>query len=620
MKNSEHSYTQSKITPRHLQRLAFIYVRQSSPGQVKHNLESQAYQYRLAERAEALGWHKEQIRIIDSDQGTSARSSGHRDGYKEMISEISLSRVGIVFGYEVARMSRNNSDWYALLDVAALFGTLIADAEGIYDPRLYNDRMLLGLKGAISEAESHLIMSRLRQGRLEQVERGEFKQRLPTGLTRTPDGAVVKDPDEQVCHTIDLIFTKFKELGSCGRVLQYCLREGILLPRRQLHGPQNNKLVWKPATRSAIYDLISNPAYAGAFVYGRRQVDPASQLLGQPSSGRLRRGMGEWTHAVHGVYPAFITWEQFEANLARLRQLSGQHFAAKADGASGVEREGKALLQGIAVCGRCGRRLQVNYNNDGWYFCGAHSETGAAGCPAVPCGYTDYAVEVAFFEALKPSQLDALKALLAEQKVEHAKLDRHWQERLGRLRYETEAADQRFHAVDPRNRLVAAELERRWEEKLHEVARAEQEFEKFLRRPASLRPELCDAFRRISETLPALWEGDKISPRQKKAILRSLVSNVILRRAVQEAVDVKIVWVSGHFSEKTVPVPVRRQRDLSNYGLMAERVHRLWQQGLTDAKIARTLAAEGFRSAQTSSVTPDTVIKIRRAHGWRSRR
>lgn len=332
----------------------------------------------------------------------------------------------------------------------------------------------------------------------------------------------------------------------------------------------------------------------------------------------MRTEIGNWAQIVQGVYPAFITWKQFKANLSRLRQLSGQHFAAKADGASGVEREGKALLQGLTICGRCGHRLHVNYNNDGWYFCSAHNETGTPGCPAIPCTFTDRAVKEAFFEALEPSQLDALEALLAEREEEYAKLDRHWQERLERLRYEAEVADQRFHGVDPRNRLVAAELERRWEEKLLEVGRAEQEFESFLRRPASLKPELCDAFRRISETLPALWDGTRISHQQKKAIVRSLISNVVLKRAVQEAVEIKIVWVSGHCSEKTVAVPVRSVRDLSNYEEMAARVHCLWREGSTNRQIANILSAEGFRSARTAPVIIETVLQIRRSHGWSS--
>lgn len=616
LKISEHSFTQSKITTKHLLLLAFIYVRQSSPGQVKHNLESQSYQYRLAERAAALGWQKAQIRVIDSDQGTTARSSEHRDGYKEMISEISLGRVGIVFGYEVARMSRNNSDWYALLDVAAMFGTLIADAEGIYDPRLYNDRMLLGLKGAISEAELHLIFSRLRQGRLEQVERGEFEQRLPTGLKRMPDGSVEKDPDEEVCQTIEVVFAKFKELGSCGRVMNYCLQKNILLPRYQFHGLQNGHLVWKKATRPAIYAMITNPAYAGAFAYGRRQSDPAQS--GRSSRGQFRKNIDEWIQVVHDVYPSFLTWKQFESNLARLGQLSTQYFSSKSEGATGVEREGPALLQGIAICGRCGRRLQVNYNDGIWYFCSGNTETGDIRCPAVPCKFTDRAIEEALFEALKPSHLNALEALLAEREGEHAKIEQQWQQRLQRLRYEVEVADQRFHEVDPRNRLVAAELERRWEDKLNDFRRAEGEAERFLQQPASLKPELCEMFRRISETLPALWGGDRISPQQKKAIIRSLISNVILKREIQETIEIKIIWISGHCSEKTIFATVRSLRELSNYEHLLERAHNLWRQGLTDARIAEALSAEGFRSARTESVTANVVQGLRRRVGWNS--
>jgi DNA invertase Pin-like site-specific DNA recombinase len=619
MKSPERFFLQPKVTTTHLELLAYIYIRQSSPGQVKHNVESQTYQRRMAERAESLGWHKEQIRVIDSDQATTARYSDHRDGYKEMVAEISLGRVGIIFGYEVGRVSRNNSDWYALLDVAAMFGTLIADADGVYDPRHYNDRMLLGLKGAISEAELHLIRSRLKEGRMQQVERGEFEQRLPSGLVRLSDGSVVKDPNEQVCSAIDLVFAKFQELGSCGQVLRYFRQHTILLPRYQFSGVQNGRMVWKPATRTAVYDIISNPAYAGAFAYSRRQVDDRRQSI-RPSRGGLRRNPKDWINVVQDVYPAFISWTQFKANLARLRQLSSQYFTSSKAGISGPAREGQALLQGIALCGRCGCRLMINYNSEGWYFCNHHHDTGLAKCPSVPRKFVDRAVEEAFFEALEPSQLDALEALLAKRERESAQIERHKQQELKRLLYEAELADQRFHNVDPRNRLVAAELERRWETKRQELQQAEEELESFLQRPTSVSPEFRQYFKHISTTLPALWSGATISHKHKKAILRSLISNVIIYRNVREIVEIKVIWVSGHCSVTTVPVPVQRLSELSTYGALLERVHQLWKQGLNDRQMSEVLTAEGFRSAQNEYVTINVVLQLRKRNRWLSQR
>lgn len=264
----------SGINTHHLTRLAVIYVRQSDPKQVRNNKESQAYQYQLVERAKALGWPDDRIRVIDSDLGLTVATQDKRDGYKSLIAEISLGRVGIVFGWEVSRLARNNSDWYQLLDLIAVFGGLIADAEGVYDPRSYNDRMLLGLKGAMSEAELHLIKMRLESGRMSQVRRGEYRQRLPAGLERLPDGTVTKDPDAQVRETIELVFVKFAELGACMKVTQYRVREKVALPRRH---PFGRGVVFKPPNRSAVLDILKNPAYAGAFIYGRSQTDPVKR-------------------------------------------------------------------------------------------------------------------------------------------------------------------------------------------------------------------------------------------------------------------------------------------------------------------------------------------------------
>ena len=263
---------QHKITEYHLQRLAYVYVRQSSPQQVLHNRESQINQYQLVQRAEKLGWKQKRIRVIDADQGISARESESRNGFKELVAEVSLGHVGIIFGYEVSRLARNNGDWYHLLDLAAVFGTLIADNDGVYDPRLYNDRLLLGLKGTMSEAELHLLRQRLDAGRMSQIRRGEYRQILPTGLVRLPDGSVIKDPDEHIQHVIELVLVKFEELGSCRQVLRYLRKENILLPRRQTNGAHVGELLWKPPSDAAIYEMLRNPAYAGAFAYGRRQV------------------------------------------------------------------------------------------------------------------------------------------------------------------------------------------------------------------------------------------------------------------------------------------------------------------------------------------------------------
>ena len=300
---------QQKITDQHRARLAYIYIRQSTREQVLRHTGSQITQYQLVERAEGLGWSKERIQVIDSDLGVSARDSVARHGFKELVAEVSLGHVGIIFGSEASRLARNNRDWYHLLDLAAVFDTLIADYDGIYNLRLYNDRLLLGLKGTMSEAELHLLRQRMEAGRMRQIERGTYRQTLPTGLVRLPEGTVIKDPDTQVRHAVELVLTKFEEVGSCRQVLRYLRQSDILLPRRQTHGPQVGEVLWKGATHAGVYAFLTNPAYAGAFAYGRTQLDPTRRQPGRKDTGFTRKPMDEWIHIEQDVYPAYLSWQ-----------------------------------------------------------------------------------------------------------------------------------------------------------------------------------------------------------------------------------------------------------------------------------------------------------------------
>lgn len=620
MNPSEAACLSAKITAEHLQRLACIYIRQSSLQQVERNRESQFNQYQLVERAVAFGWSRERVRVIDADLGLSGQGSAYRQGFQELVTEISLGHVGIVFGYEVSRLARNNSDWYHLLDLAAVFGTLIADTDGIYDPRLYNDRLLLGLKGTMSEAELHLLRLRLNAGRLSAVRRGTYRQHLPTGLVRLPDGTVVKDPDDQVRHAIELVFAKFEEVGSCQQVLRYLAREHILLPRHQTAGFYKGQLLWKPPTDAIIYDMIRNPAYAGAFVYGRKPTDPTRRQPGRRATGQVYKPMEEWLHIERDVYPAYISWEQYLANQARLHH-NATRFAEKVQQAHGAPRQGAALLQGLATCGRCGHRMHVDYKFTPRYFCEAlPRHFGGASCASLHGPSIDDVVVHAFFAALRPAQLDALEAILAAQRAEREQLAQHWEERLRRARYEAQLAQRQYDTVDPANRLVAGELEKRWEEKLRDLQATQEAYERFQQTPPppALSAELRAQFQHISETLPALWQNGQLSSVQKKDLLRSLISRVVVKRTAPDQVEVKIVWISGHYSVASARPPIHRERDVTGYETMVVRIRELWQQGLDDEQMAAQLTAEGFHSARAQGVSPVAVMKIRLAQGWYS--
>ncbi len=606
-----------KVTHFHCRRLAYVYVRQSTFKQVHQNQESTLYQYRLQQRALALGWPEGRIRVIDSDLGVSGSEAAGRAGFQELVAEVSLGHVGIVFGYEVSRLARNNRDWYHLLDLAAVFGTLIADNDGIYDPRLYNDRLLLGLKGTMSEAELHLLRQRLEAGRLNQVRRGAYRQRLTTGYIRLPDGTVVKDPDDQVRHLLELVLAKFEELGSANKVLRYLRRQKILLPRRQNAGPQANQLLWKVASEAAVMQILKNPAYAGVFAYGQRQIDPTQRQPGRPASGRRRMPMDEWLHLQHDVYPAYISWEQYLANQERLQQ-NGLSFVEGRLKAQGIAREGPGLLQGLVVCGRCGHRLQVAYKQTPRYSCRGLVRTTEApsDCTSVRAPVVDEVVVQAFFEAIQPAQLDALEAVLASHRLERERLERQWQEQRKRADYAVHLAQRQYDAVDPANRLVAAELERRWEEKLTQRRQTEEAYHHFQQTPLpeTVPPELRQLFRDVSGELPELWPA--LSNSQKKELLRTLISQVNIRRPAADQLEIRIVWISGCYTDYRALTPIYSQKNVSNYEALVERIHELWQQGCNDEAMAEQLTAEGFHSARSSQVRVDTVMKIRLARQW----
>lgn len=611
------SQVHSKITAAHQQRLAFIYVRQSTPKQVAQNQESQQYQYRLQQRAQELGWPAEQIRVIDSDLGLSGKESAGRSGFQELVAEVSLGHVGIVFGYEVSRLARNNRDWYLLLDLAAVFGTLIADNDGVYDPRQYNDRLLLGLKGTMSEAELHLLHQRLDAGRMNQIKRGAYRQRLPTGYVRSPAGEVIQDPDEQVRHIIELTFAKFDELGSANKVIRYLRQNGILFPRRQNAGPQANQLLWKEASESAVTEMLNNPAYAGAFAYGRRQRDATLRKEGRPATGNRRKPMAAWLHLQQDAYPAYISWEQYLANQERIRQ-NGLHFVEQRQKAQGLVREGPGLLQGLVVCGRCGHHLQTVYKDTPRYVCRGLVRTvqTSSACNSVRAPVVDQIVVQAFFDALQPAKLDALEAILVAQQADRLRLERQWQDQRKRAEYEVHLAQRQYDAVDPENRLVAVELERRWEAKLQQLRQMNENYLHFQQtpQPETIPPDLRELFRDISARLPELWPA--LSNLHKKELLRSLIQQVIIRHPAPDQVAVRVVWISGCFTDHTGLTPVQREKDVSCYEQMIARIQELWQLGYNDEQMAEMLTREGFHSARSANVRADSVMKIRLARNW----
>lgn len=602
-----------KITPWHHERRAYVYVRQSTPKQVLHNRESQQNQYALVARAHTLGWIPERVHVIDCDQARSGLDT-ERAGFQQLAAEISLGRVGLVLVYEASRLARN-ADWYVLLDLAALVGTLIADIDGVYDPRDYNDRLLLGLRGMLSQAELHLLRLRLDAGHLRQVERGVYRQHLPTGLVRLPDGRVVKDPDEHIQRTIALVFARFASLGNAQHVLRSLKTDSILLPRHQTSGLHAGQLVWKKPTDSMLYEILHNPAYAGAFVYGRTGPRPGRRP-GQRA--QCKRPRAEWTTIIHDVYPAYMSWETYVANQERLADNAYRY----ARHARGAPRTGVALLTGLAVCGRCGHQMQVVYKPHIRYVCNALRKSHDAD----PCLYLEgpgieEAVVAAFFAALQPAELDLLDEVLAQRRAEHAWRVQQYRDQVAHATYEAQLAERQYRAVDPDNRLVAAELERRWEEALRARSAAQEALDRVAQEPAEppLDPELREQLRDVGQHLPALWASGRLQPEHQKALLRSLIRRVILSRPVPEQVDLKIVWVSGAVSLSSIRPRLLRTGTLSTYPQFVARVVALAAEGYRDGDIAQRLRDEGYRSARSNGIPVTLVRHVRRTHGQPSR-
>lgn len=524
---------------------------------------------------------------------------------------VSLGRVGLIVAYEASRLARHNTAWSTFLDIATIVGTLLADTEGVYDPRQYNDRLFLGLRGLLSEAELHVLRVRMDAGRQRQIERGTYRQMLPTGFVRLENGDVVKDPDQQVQHTLALIFARFATLGSCHKVLRSLRDAGVLIPRRHFAGGQGGQLPWRKPPPGSLGAILHNPAYAGAFAYGRTALHP-QRRPGQRR--RAHRPMEEW-HSIHQqVYPAYISWEQFLANQARLTE-NASTFARRARGAP---RQGQALLAGLVVCRCCGYQMRVVYKPRLRYACRALASTyGAASCLQVEGSSVDDAVVNAFFAALEPAALDLLNEVVAAQQADHARRMPHYTDQVARAQYEASLARRQSQAVDPDHRLVAAELERHWEVALQALEAAREAATQVTCHPPTpgLTPEMQAQLRDLGRTLPELWHQGHLKPEQQKELLRSLMRRVILRRPFADTVEAKIVWVSGAVSTLAIHPPVLRQADLSNYEDFVQRLLAFGAIGLSDREIAQRLTAEGFHSARSARVPSALIGEMRRARG-----
>jgi DNA invertase Pin-like site-specific DNA recombinase len=597
--------------PHHLRRKAVIYIRQSTGHQVLTNTESQQLQHAMREHARHLGWPDDRIEVVETDMGRTAQSTERRDGYKALLAEVALGQVGIVLSYESTRLSRNCTDWYPLLDLCAYNQCLIADRDGVYDAATPNGRLLLGMKGIVSEVELHTLRGRLIAGVQQKAQRGDLALALPAGLLRHDDGGVVKDPDRAVQQAITLVFQTFLERKSANQVVRLLRDQGLRLPRRH----RNRDTVWRTPTVAAVLAILRNPAYAGTFAYGKTQTQVP------PGGGRpqqRRRPLSEWKVIVHDRYPAYVTWETFE----RIEAILDDNYAAyEHHRRRGGPRQGAALLQGMVYCGRCGHKMMVQYKGGNEYLCNyLRGQTQAPVCQRLPADPVDQQVVAAFFEALAPAELDLYDHALAQRRQQQQEVDRAQQYALQRLEYEADRARHRYEQVDPAYRLVAAELERRWEAALQALQEAQEQYTRVRQAPEedvalAMPPALREALGTLGQSLPTLWHQDTLSRAQRKALLRCLMEKVVLDRQAPDTIATRIVWRGGAVSELAVPCAVGTLADLSDFAQLEAHILRLEAQGHSDEAIAELLTSKGFRSPQRPRVLASTVQTLRLRHG-----
>jgi DNA invertase Pin-like site-specific DNA recombinase len=591
-----------KIESHHVERLAVVYVRQSTGQQVLEHRESTALQYGLRDRALSWGWSGERVLVIDEDQGHTGSSAAGRSGFQRLLAEVGLNHVGLILGIEMSRLARCCKDWYQLLELCAVFQTLLADQDGLYDPRQYNDRLLLGLKGTLSEAELHILRQRMSQGRLNKAQRGELFNHPAIGYIRLPSGQIAKDPDEQVQAVVQMIFDQFEQLGSINALLRSLVCNAIRLPIRVLSGPQYGQLQWHRPNRQTLRNLLHHPIYAGAYTWGRRAVDGRRKIPGRPGTGRTVVEPEQCLVFLKDRCPAYISWDQYEKNRRTMtdNQLRTQR--------RGPAREGASLLAGVLICGHCGCRMMVQYSRHSsgedaedshlHYVCARHAiDYGAARCQRLSGRVLDAFVSERVLRVLEPASLELSLTAVGQIEQERKKIDRHWQQRVERAQYAVDRAARQYHCVEPENRLVARELERQWEQHLLALQQLKEEHARFrAQQPSALTEADRQIIRSMSSHIATVWHATETSHVDRKMIVRHLIERVtVTAPSDTQHVEVTIRWAGGFVSEHRLIRPVARYEQLDNYESLITRVLALKDQKQTCAQIAERLNREGYR-------------------------
>jgi DNA invertase Pin-like site-specific DNA recombinase len=600
-----------KVTAEHLQRTAFLYIRQSTLRQVMQNTESTQRQYALRQRAIQLGWPADRIVVIDTDQGQSGASAADREGFQQLVADVGLGKAGIVLGLEVSRLARNNADWHRLLEICGLSGTLICDEDGLYDPSDFNDRLLLGLKGTMSEAELHFIRARLQGGILSKARRGELQMPLPVGLVYDPCGTVVLDPDSGVQHALRYVFQTFQRTGSARAVVYEFTREGLLFPTRIRKGHRTGELAWTELEHWRVLRTLHNPRYAGAFAYGRRRNRKTPD--GKITSHSLPRE--QWTALIPDSHPGYLTFEQFELNLRTLAENARAHGR---DRAHGPAREGPALLQGLVVCGRCGNRMSVQYHQRRGvlvpdYRCIRENiQRHTSQCQTIPGQRVDDTISQLLLETVTPLALEVALTVQAELETHTAEADALRASHVERARHHAELARRRYLAVDPDNRLVADSLEADWNDKLRALNTAQDDYQ---RDTAAAQAQLTEQhktrIRQLASDFPKLWSDPATPARERKRICRLLIEDLTLNRT--DRIHLHVRFRGGQTTSLTLPLPTPIGEQRKTPAELIAQIDQLLDDH-TEGEIAAILNAQDLRSLDGKPFTGYIIKCLGKSH------
>jgi DNA invertase Pin-like site-specific DNA recombinase len=607
---------QAKVTADHLRKQAILYVRQSTLHQVKENRESTALQYDLKHQAQELGWNDKQTVVIDEDLGHSGATATNRSGFQRLVAEVSLGRVGLVMGLNVSRLARNNADWHRLLEICALTETLIVDQDGIYDPNHFNDRLILGLKGTMSEAELYMLRARLIGGLLNKARRGELWVRPLTGYIYDESQRFVFDPDAQIQGAVRLLFETFRRTGSAGQVVKHFTKHSILWPCRLFEGKRDGKIVYRKLQRGMVLNILHNPRYAGAFVYGRTRSRRGPD--GKPHICSLARD--NWQVFLPNAHPGYISWEEYETNQAKLRE-NGH---SEGRDSPGPVREGNALLQGLVLCGRCGLRMTVRYRvlkdrRTSSYVCARRGiETGGPMCQFVVGAGVDEAVGQAAVDAMTPAALDVALQVFEELRARRADVDRLRRAQVERAREEAELAQRQYMSARPENRLVVDTLERRWNDCMAKLAQAEAEYARATKADGIPEPssEARERIAALASDFPRVWKDPRTSARDRKRMLRLLIDDVTLARN-EELIHVHIRWKGGATTSLELPRPRSSFELIRTPAAVINEIRALATEQ-TDDQIACTLNSHGYRSGAGRSFTGHRIAYVRSSYGIES--